>query len=71
MEGFQNTAASVNPDIKVTPLKLPKRQRNAWELWTLEEITKPEACKAVLDELLEERDWPGLGPVACQWEFRL
>ena len=71
MEGFQNTAACVNADIKVTPLKLPKRQRNAWELWAQEEITGAGDCKAVLDELLEETDWPGLGPIACQWEFKL
>ena len=70
-EGFTNTAHCVNPDIKVTPLKLPKRQRNAWELWSQEHITEPEDCKAVLNELLVETDWPGLGPIACQWEFKL
>jgi len=71
VEGFQNTANCINPDIKATPLKLPKRQRNAWELWSEEHITEPEACKAALKELLAESDWPGLSPIACQWEFRL
>lgn len=70
-EGFSNTAHCINPDIKVTPLKLPERQRNAWELWTQEEITEPKACETVFKELLERTDWPGLCSVACQWEFRL
>ena len=69
VEGFQEMANCVNPGIKASPLKLPARQRNAWNLWFEEGITGPEECKAVAKELLVRTDWPSLEPIACQWEF--
>jgi len=71
MEGFQNGAQLVNPDIKVKPLKLPKHLRIAEDLWIEEGITDYERAKAVAGELRNDSDLPGLGPIACQWEFRL
>jgi hypothetical protein len=71
VEGFQAAAEFVNPGIKVTPLKLPKRQRNAWEIWKEERVTDAEQARALVRELMVGTDWPALGPVECQWEFKL
>jgi hypothetical protein len=71
VEGFQAGADCINPSIKVTPLKLPKRQRNGWEIWKEEGVTDAEQARALVKDLMAETDWPTLGPVACQWEFKL
>jgi hypothetical protein len=71
VDGLQASAGVINPDIKVTPLKRPKRQRNAWEIWKEEGVTDAEEAKALVRELMMETDWPTLGPVSCQWEFKI
>jgi hypothetical protein len=71
VEGFQNTARMVNPDIKATPLKLPKHLRICEDLWKEEKITRPDRCKAVAKQLRNDSDLPGLSPIACQWAFKL
>jgi hypothetical protein len=71
VEGFQTGANFINPAIKVTPLKLPRRQRNGWEIWKEEGVTDEEHARALVKELMAETDWPALGPVACKWEFRI
>ena len=70
-DGFPATASVINPGIKVTPLKVPKRQRNGWEIMKEENVTDGDQARALVRNLMKETDWPALGPVECRWEFTL
>ncbi len=70
-DGFPTVASVINPSIKVTPLKMPARQRNGWEILKEEKVIDGDQARALVYELMKETDWPTLGPVACQWEFKM
>ena len=70
-DGFPAIAGVINPAMKVTALKMPGRQRNGWEIWNEEKVTDGDQAKAMVYDLMKETDWPALGPVECQWEFKL
>ena len=70
-DGFPTVASVINPAIKVTPLKMPRRQRNGWEIWNEEKVIDGDQALTLAYDLMKENDWPALGPVECQWEFEL
>ncbi len=70
-DGFPAVASVINPAIKVTPLKIPRRQRNGWEIWNEEKVTNGDQARALVYDLMKETDWPALGPLECKWEFKL
>jgi len=40
-------------------------------MWKEEGVTDAEQARVLIKELMAETDWPALGPIECQWEFRL